>query len=311
MPTEVIEQAEVKPQTPEEKFAAFRAAKAAAATPEGIAKAAEERAKAAAPATETPAAEQPVKRLSGDERRFRRMLSKRDQELGALRAELEALKPKVAQPAAAAVPAAPKREDFASDEEFNEAKTAAAVEKALAKTKADDAQRSKIDQTLAAYNAQIAAGPERYDDWAETLAAGSGAALSVDLGKECPSLLWAITSSPYAADCFYAWLKDSTKLQSLIDTYKSGAEGPQEAIASFHRFEGRVGKDAPAKKEEPKPAKAEAKTEEPVKTAKPKPSAEAQVRGGTAAPDGTPKVMLADGTLNPAWKVWRNQQRRG
>ncbi len=300
-PTEVIEVVE-KPLTPSESFAKFRADKAAAATPEGIAKTAAD--KAAAEAGAAPVVE---KRASGDERKFNRKLRLRDEQIGAMRAELDALKKPAATAATSvATDAAPKREDFASDDEFTDAKIAHATAKALAKASAETAQAKEIRDTLDAYNALIAGGPDKYDDWADVLAAGSGAALSVDLGKECPSLMWAIASSPYAADCFYAWLKDSAKLQALIDTYKSGEKGEIAALTAFHRFEGHVGKDAPVAK---KPQKADDAVVVTPRVAKPKPSAEAVVRGGAAAPDGKPEVYLpGTNTLNPAYKTWMHNR---
>lgn len=319
MPDEVIvtPPAEVKaPLTASERFEAFKAAKAAATTPEALAaKEAANKAAAAAGVT-TPPAE---KRASGDERKFRRQLSKRDQEIGELRAKIDALTPKQAAAAAVAVVdpnapgAAPKREAFASDAAFEEARIAHVAKRELDKREAETERAKEIRETIAAYNAQIAAGPEKYDDWAETLEAGKGAALSVDLGKECPSLFWAIARSPNAADCFYAWLKDSKKLQGLIDTYKSGPQGETAAIVAFHRFEGQVGKDAPKKDD------AEAvKARDPAKKAddaaaakpKPKPSAAVSMKGGAAAPDGKP-ALYVPGThvINPAYKAYMRAQR--
>lgn len=320
MPDEVITPpaAEAKPATPAERFEAFKAAKAAATTPEALA-AKEAANKAAADAAAGVTAPPPEKRASGDERKFRRQLSKRDQEIGELRAKIDALTPKQAAAAAAAVVdpnapgAAPKREAFASDAAFEEARIAHVAKRELDKREAETERAKEIRETIAAYNAQIAAGPEKYDDWAETLEAGKGAALSVDLGKECPSLFWAIARSPNAADCFYAWLKDSKKLQGLIDTYKSGPQGETAAIVAFHRFEGQVGKDAPKKDD------AEAvKARDPAKKAddaaaakpKPKPSAAVSMKGGAAAPDGKP-ALYVPGThvINPAYKAYMRAQR--
>lgn len=298
------------PLTPSEKFLKFQADKAAAKTPEAIA------AKAAADAKAAPPAAEPEKRLSGDERKFRRLISKRDQEIGELRARLDALTPKQAAAAAVATPdpaAAPKRADFPAgvegDSRFEEARIAHGVKTELAKTNAEAAQAKEVADTLAAYNDLVAKGPEKYPDWNEVLEAGKGGALSVDLGKECPSLLWAIASSPCADDCFYAWLKDSSKLQALIDTYKSGPKGEIAAITAFHRFEGQVDKEAPAeKKVEAKAALAKADDAVP-KPPKPKPSAEASVRGGATAPDGKPPIYLpGTHTLNPAYKTWQRAQ---
>lgn len=295
-PVVVVEE---KPLTPSELFTKIRTEKAAAAPP---AKPAE-----AKPA-DAAAAAVPEKRASGDERKFRSLLSRRDREIGELRAKVDALTPKQAATAAthvATAGAAPKREDFATDEEFTEARTAHQVAKAVEKQRSEDAQTQKVKETLDAYNALIAAGPAKYEDWDETLKAGSGAALSVDLGKECPSLFWAIASSPHADDVFYSWLKDSTKLQALIDLYKSGPQGEIDALTAFHRFEGRVAKDAPAKVAAKEPGKAD----DAVKVPKPRPSAEAQVRGGAAAPSGAPEMMLpGTNTISPAWKAWKYQQ---
>lgn len=314
MPEAVAEAVvEVPKPTPAERFTAAKAASAAAKTPEAIAaKAKADADAAAAVAVVAPPAE---KRASGDERKFRRQLSKRDQEIGELRAKVEALTPK--QAAAAATIAtdastAPKRADFAAgaagDEAFNDAKLAHGVKKELEKTTAAAAQAKEIADTLTAYNEKIAKGPEKYPDWNEVVEAGKGGALSVDLGKECPSLMWAIAASPYADDVFYAFLKDAKQLQNLIDTYKSGPRGESAAITAFHRLEGRVGKDAPVKpaaKETPQKA-----DDAVVRAPKPKPSAEVAVRGGQAAPDGKPALFLP-GThmLNPAYKVWQRQQK--
>lgn len=284
-----------KPLSPSELFLKTKADKA-------------DPAKAAADAAAAAALVVP-KRASGDERKFRSALSRRDREIGELRAKIDALTPKQAAAAAtqvAASDAPPKREDCASDEEFAEKRTAYTVKKEIEKQKVSDAQSKEIRETLEAYNAKIEAAPAKYPDWDEVLKAGNGGALSVDLGKECPSLLWAIAKSPYADDCFYNWLKDASKLQSLIDTYKSGPQGEIEAIAAFHRFEGRVGKDAPEKKAEVKDTK---KADDAARVPKPKPSAEAQVRGGTPAPDGAPEIYLpGTHTINPAWKTWRRNQ---
>jgi hypothetical protein len=324
MPEEVIvtPPVEAKALTPAEKFEAFKASKALAATPEGIA------AKAAADklAADTAAGvvvHVPEKRASGDERKFRRALSRRDIEIGELRAKIDALTPKQAAAAAVAAvdpAAAPKREAFASDALYDEARIAHIAKVQLDKSKADEAQSKHVRDTIAAYNAQIVAGPEKYDDWAETLEAGKGGALSVDLGKECPSLFWAIAQSECAADLFYAWLKDASKLQKLIDLYKAGPEGETRAIIAFHRFEGQVAKDAPAVSQKErddaaaKTAKAEAaaKASKDAAAAKPKlkPSAEASVKGGAAAPDGKPALYVpGTHTINPAYKAYMRAQR--
>jgi hypothetical protein len=304
MPTEITAETAVTPPaveappTPSEVFAKWRADKAAGVVADA--------AKPADAAAVAPAAD---KRLSGDERKFRSQMRRRDQEIGALRAAIAALKPVgVATPAAVVdVTAAPKREDFATDEDFAEAKLAAGVKKALDKKSAEDAQSAEIKATLDAYNARIAGGPAKYDDWDATLAAGQGAALSVDLGKECPSLMWAIASSPCAEDCFYAWLKDSKKLQSLIDTYKSGPKGEIAALTAFHRFEGQVGRDAPAAKAV---VKETVKAPDAARVPRPRPSAEAAVRGGEAAPSGAPAINLPGShVINPAWKVWNRNRK--
>ena len=169
--------------TPSEKFTAIRAAAEAAKTPEAIAaKAAADAAKVATPV----AVAEPEKRASGDERKFRSLLSKRDREIGELRARLDAALPKPAAAAAAAPDAAPKREAFATQELFDDAKLAYGVKRELEKTTATAAQAKEISDTLAGYNALIAAAPEKYPDWAETLAAGKDGALTADLNKECP-----------------------------------------------------------------------------------------------------------------------------
>jgi hypothetical protein len=300
----VLEQApaEVKPLTPSEVYTKVQADRAAAA-----AKPAEGETQAEASA-ETP---KPEKRASGDERKFRRQLQRRDQEIGALRARIEALTPKEQAAAAAAAPATdapPKRADFATDDEFRQATIAYEVKRARETDKAEEANQREIRETIDGYNARMAAAPEKYPDWAEVLEQGKGAALSVDLGKECPSLFWAIAKSPYNDDCFYHWLKDSSQLQKLIDTYKSGPKGELDALAAFHRFEGKVGRDAKAE-EKKEPAK---KADDAVARApKPKPSAEASVRGGETAPDGAPPIYLkGTHTINPAWQIWRRNRNK-
>jgi hypothetical protein len=308
MPPEATETPAVeKTETASELFTRLKAAKSADA-----AKPVEEL------ATEGAAAPVVEKRASGDERKFRRQLSKRDQEIGALRAEIDALKPKPAADAssAAAVTAdkAPKREDFAAgaagDELFADAKTAHTVQKAIDRKAAEDAQTAERKAIIDGYNERMAAAPAKYPDWAEVMAAAEadpkGQALKGDIGKECPILFMAIAQSRHNDDLFYTFMKEPAKLQALIDTYKSGPNGPMEARDALLRLEGRVGKDAKAAAKEPAPKADDAV----VKVPKPKPSSEAAVRGGTAAPDGKPAIYLpGTHTLNPAYKVWQRQQR--
>jgi hypothetical protein len=313
-------------ETPSEIFARIKAARTAAQTPEALAaKAAADKTAADAAAAAAVAPVVPEKRASGDERKFKNIEKRFNQSLGRLQEKLDqalAAKPAAADVKAAVPGAAPKREDFAADqagaELFADAKTTHSVEKALGVKAAADAQAQEIRDTLKGYNERMAAAPEKYPDWAEVLAAGTGGALSVDLGKECPALFWAIARSPYNDDCFYEWLKDASKLQGLIDTYKSGPKGEVEALTAFHRFEGRVGKDAPVKKD-PKAEAAKVEADKLAQKAsddaaarakKPKPSAETSVKGGEAAPAGAPALFVAGThTLNPAYKTWKRAQR--
>jgi hypothetical protein len=278
------------------------------APPESFDYAAFKRAKAEGKPYEAPKPEaaQPEKRASGDERKFRRLLSQRDQQIGELRAKLEALTPKQQAEAAVAAETPKKREDFGTEEEFVAHVAEAATKKALDAKATEEGQSKQVADAIKGYNERMARGPQKYGDWEETLANGKGAALNVDLSAEAPALFWAITTSPYNDDCFYHWLKDSSKLQALIDQYKTD---PQAAIAAFHRFEGRVGKDeVPAKKAE---AKAETQKADDAAPRKPKPSSETSVRGGKPAPDGAPSIVLEDGvTRNPAHKAWVAAQNR-
>lgn len=311
MPEEPVVVEEPKPLTPSEDYARIKAERAAAATPEG--KAAKAAADAAGAAPQPPV---PEKRASGKERSFRRQLSVRDQQIGQLRAEIEALKPKpAADPAKPAAGAAPKRADFAAgtagDEAFRAAEIQHEAKKVVEQSDAEKKRAAQIKTTIDGYNERMAEGPAKYDDWAAVVDAGKGGALSVDLGKECPSLFWAIAKSPYNADLFYAWCKDSKALQSLIDTYKSGPEGETEALVAFHRFEGRIGKEAPAAKEVKAGAEPAKKADDAPRAPKPKPSAEVSARGGAAAPDGAPPINLPGKghEVNPAWTAWRRAQR--
>lgn len=300
----VIPPAEEKVLTPSELYKQTQEARAIAADPVK-AKAADDAAKAAAAA-----AAEPQKRASGDERKFRRALSKRDQEIGELRARLDALAPKPVAATVATPGAALKREDYASDELFAAAKTEQIAQKLIDKKTAEDAQAAEVKATIDGYNERMAAAPAKYEDWDEVLKAGTGAALSVDLGKECPSLFWAIARSPHNDDCFYHWLKEPAKLQGLIDLYKSGPKGEIEALVAFHRFEGKVARDSkPATVEGKTAAEEKKKADDAAKPPKPRPSAEASVRGGTATPGGKPEIYLAGThTINPAYKVWRRAQ---
>jgi hypothetical protein len=292
--------AETAPLTPAEKFEAYKAAKAAAATPEAIAKAvADKAAAAAAPVV-------PEKRASGDERKFNRKLRLRDEQIGAMRAELDALKTKGAPSVATVDPAAaPKRADFADDAAYDEARIAHVAKREIGKRDAEAAQAAEVRETIDGYNARIADGPKKYDDWDAVIKGGQGAALSVDLGKECPSLFWAIAKSPNNDDLFYTFCKDSKQLQNLIDIYKSGPKGEQDALVAFHRLEGKVAREAKA----PDKLPAKAETAVPEVKPKPKPSAETVVRGGAAAPDGKPPLYVpGTHTLNPAYKAWQRTQ---
>lgn len=209
---------------------------------------------------------------------------------------------------------APKREDFiagpAGDELFATAKTEAVAQKIVDKKAAEDAQAAEVKAAIDGYNQRMADAPKKYEDWDEVLKAGTGAALSVDLGKECPSLFWAIARSPNNDDCFYAWLKEPAKLQGLIDLYKSGPKGEIEALVAFHRFEGKVARDSkPATVDGKTAAQEPKKADDAVKAPKPRPSAEASVRGGTPAPAGKPEIYIpGTHTINPAYKVWRRAQ---
>ena len=221
-----------------------------------------------------------------------------------LRARLDAaVKPAATSVATPDPKAAPKRADFADDAAYDEARIAHVAQKQVDKAAAENAQREKIAATIEGYNARMAEGPKKYDDWAEVIKNGEGAALSVDLEKECPSLFWAVAKSPHNDDLFYAWCKNSKDLQSLIDLYKSGPEGEMDALVAFHRFEGRVAREKKAED------KAAPKADDAVVKPKPKPSAETVVRGGTAAPDGKPALYVpGTHTISPAYKAWQRSR---
>ena len=308
--TEVIE---AKPETASELFTRLKTAKLEAAKPDAVA------AKAVADKTIADAAAKPVpgepveKRASGDERKFSKIRTALNREIGALRQQIEALsgvKPAKVVPETGTPP---KREDFAAgtdgDALFADAKTAHAVQRAIDKKTLEDNQAIERKAIMDGYNERMAKAPEKYPDWDATVKAAAadpdGQALKGDLGKECPALFMAIAKSKYNDDCFYAWLKEPARLQALIDLYRSGPEGVTDALVEFHRFEGRVGKDAKAA-EKAKPQKAD----DAVKVSpKPKPSGEVQVRGGAAAPDGKPALFLpGTNTLNPAYKAWQRAQ---
>lgn len=255
---------------------------------------------------------EPQKRPSGDERKFQKRLARAEERLRGefdkkLEDRMSALKPKEVD-AKAEGTEAPKREAFATDEAYQDARIAHAAEIAAKKIvdaeRAENAQSQTIKDAVTGYNERMARGPQKYDDWDDAMKSAKGAALNVDLSAECPALFWAITKSPYNDDVFYSFLKDSTKLQGLIDQYR---KDPAEAIAAFHRLEGRVGKDEiPEKK--PK-AEGTTKADDAGGAKKPKPSSEVSAKAGTAAPQGAPEMFIkGTHTLNPAWQEYRRTQ---
>ncbi len=270
---------------------------------------------------ETPVIEEPKpKRPSGDERKFRNALSKRDREIGELRAKLDMLMPQAQPVQAVAVDSTPIRENFTTDEEFRRAEIKFEAKKVVDEQRAVDLQAQEIRDTAKSYRERMANGPEKYEDFESSMESAKGTALGVDLAAECPSLLGAILNSPYPEDCFYHWFKHPEQLQSLITTYKTGPAGVNEAIAKFHRLEGKVGIDGiPAKKAEEKPKEPKVEVKEEVKPVAeavkavpvaekpplPRPSSEVGVRGGQIVDSDAPPPMIPGTTLrNPARKAW-------
>src|ERR1700722_300218 len=314
----VVQSPEVKPAEAKAPETSVTATPETSAVPlaEGTAPAASET--PAAPATDPTIA----KRLSGRERNFKKQLSQRDREIGALTARLDALqaaqRPRSSAEPGPAVGKPPARADFTTDEDFRRAEIQFEAKKVVEEQRLADAQEFAIQETAATYGERMQNGPKKYEDWDAALTGAEGTFITTfDLMDEkngCLPLLGAILSSPYPEDCFYHWFRKPDEFKSLIDTYRSGPRGAEKALQQFWMLSGRVGKDEIPEK---KPAKVTPTTPAPAPPAPaaaapaiPRPSSEVGVRGGgPTVPDGPPPVKIpGTNTLNPAWKAWKRAQ---
>lgn len=278
-----------------------------------------------------PAAEPatPEKRASGRERNFKKQLSQRDREIGALTARLDALAAAQVKPEAPAAPVVtgkvPARADFTTDEDFRRAEIQFEAKKVIDEARAADAQDQAIQETAATYGERMSNGPKKYDDWKEKLDGTEGTFIATfDLMDEkngCLPLLGAILSSPYPEDCFYHWFNKPEEFKSLVETYRSSPRGAEQALQRFWMLSGRVGKDGIPEKKKPEvvaapvvvpPAPVVAP---PVPVAEkppiPRPSSSVEVRGGTPAGDGPPPVKIpGTNMMNPLWQAWNRANSR-
>lgn len=239
---------------------------------------------------------------TGDQRRLFRTIRESERvkiENESLKARLDALEAKD-KPKEAVVTdtGEPKLEAYATAQEFADAraewKGAQGAEKTL-KAKADEAaQTEELKRISTSFEAQMkaAANPEKggYEDWGELLKTSKAA--NVNIFEAAPEIYMAFMQSEYAKDVMHEWLLKPETLTFLLDAYKTD---PMKAITAFHRFEGRVGREAEKPKEEKKAAPVEEKQ-------KPRPTRSAQAPSGES-PAAEPEIGSA------AWMAKRNAQK--
>lgn len=238
-------------------------------------------------------------RSSGDRRLFRKLgaAEERNKLLEQRIAELERSFKKVEQepPQSQGI----RREDYATDLEYAEAKSAEAAEKAVARafqSKEQEArQEVEVKQIAESFDKQIREARETYEDWDDLVKTSKAA--KVDVYKEAPEIYMAFMASEYAGSILHEWLSDPATLNKLLDQYK---DDPITALKAFHRFEGKISHQietkTPSKKQAAKEVIEETKQ-------KPKPTGAVRAPAGEA-PEPEPAIGSA------AWMAKRNSMRR-
>lgn len=196
----------------------------------------------------------------------------------------------------------PKRENYSTDQEFNEARAEWKGEQAASKViqakEQETAQTVEIQRIAASFEAQMKIAGDvskgGYADWSELVA--SSPAAKIDIYAEMPEIYMAFMGSEYAKDVMHEWLAQPDTLKKLIALYKAD---PGAALRSFNRFEGKVGKDVEAEKPEEKESVKVVAEEKP----KPRPTRSVQAPSGEAPP-AEPEIGSA------AWMEKRNSQKR-
>ncbi len=245
-----------------------------------------------------------------------RQLFKAIRENGRLTAENESFKLRLEAREKAGKPAEvkadpnaePKRADFATDQEFSDAraewKGAQGAEKVIKSKDEEIKQSAEVKRISESFEAQMKAGADEskggYADWGELLKTSKAA--NVDIYAEAPNLFMAFMSSEYAKDVMHEWLVKPETLTFMLETYKSD---PMAALRQFHRFEGKVGREVEAdKKEAAKEEKKEpAKAIALVEKEKPRPSRSVQAPSGES-PAAEPAIGSA------AWMAKRNSAKK-
>jgi hypothetical protein len=252
-------------------------------------------------------AEEPVKssKPTGDQRKLFKTL----RENGELRARLAMLEEKIngatkeAPKAAESASDEPKRFDFATDDEYRDAraewKAKTTTENVLKAKEVETVQNAEVSRVADQFDKQMRLAQDSYPDWSELLK--SSKAANIDIYAAAPELFGAFISSEYAKDVMYEWLKNPETLEFIIDAYKTD---PRSALKAFHRMEGRVAREVEASSESE--SKTSKKATEPGKKAaeveekpKPRPTASMRAPAGEAPPDEP-----APGTK--AWMERRN-----
>lgn len=243
---------------------------------------------------------------SGDTRKLFKTL----RENGELRARLDMLEKQVNAGEEKKAPAAdpnaePKRADFASDQEYADARTdwkaKQTTEAALKDREHTEAQQKEAERISKAFESQMkaAADPEKggFPDWGDLLK--SSKAANVDIYAASPEIFGAFLSSEYAKEVMYEWLKKPETLTFILETAKTDKAA---ALRQFHRLEGRVAREVEAKPaDKPEKPKPEEKKAAPEEKPKPRPTASARVNAGEAVPESPA----------PGTKAWRDMRNAG
>ncbi len=265
-------------------------------------------------------------------RSARREINKAREEAAVLRGRLQAIEEfglvkKSAEPVKAEDDPEPKRENFATDAEYNRAAgrwdARQEARKELGKVQAKTSEQEQYAGIVAeveAMDAKFQEDRKLIDNWDEIAAQNAEAAENGEAPivnyEKYPSFQVMVARSPVRADVLMHWALNPKQLESFLELEDNSAE----QIQAFHRLEGKVeGRYTTKQTDSNKPAQgskeasedrthlAEAKpagrTAAERDISKPRPSSEVAARGGSPAPDEP-----APGTK--AWMEARNRQKQ-
>lgn len=259
----------------------------------------------------------------GVKRQLRQARRDRDQAVGQVRAYeamiAAGLTPRQAQaevdaqPAGTATPAAtdePDRANFPNDLAYLkaqakwEAKHLFAEELARqAGVAAERTEAQQFDDEINAANTKFADDVKAHGNWAEI--AEKMQAIPFDTPNQ-QTMVGLIGKSDNRAALFVHWSDHPEELKGLL------ALPPHKQMAAFYRMEGRLA-GQPAQKVTPATPATPAAPATPKATPasrdakKAAPSESVKVHEGSPS-SGTPSMLLADGTMNPAWMALENEK---